>query len=236
MPYGEPDWVNIPAGEFTMGEPKEAHRVALAEFYISRVPITNAQYELFVKATGHEPPKHWNGKRVPRGKEIHPVVYVSWHDALKYCQWLTEATGKNITLPSEAEWEKAARGANDALIFPWGNEFDAKRCNVNESGFGGTTPVGIFPNGASPYGCLDMAGNVWEWTRSLYDFGYPYLPNDPKREDLRAGDEIRRVVRGGSWFSNRDYARCAVRVRNRPDYRDFDLGFRVVLLCSAPVL
>jgi len=300
MPYGEPDWVNIPAGEFTMGEPKEAHRVALAEFYISRVPITNAQYELFVKATGHEPPKHWNGKRVPRGKEIHPVVYVSWHDALEYCQWLTEvlktsprdpkndrhsgrdrrnpdcmdaskpihpwslgsgdpcrndgeyldstelpsdallqtkvSTAWRITLPSEAEWEKAARGANDALIFPWGNEFDAKRCNVNESGFGGTTPVGIFPNGASPYGCLDMAGNVWEWTRSLYDFGYPYLPNDPKREDLRAGDEIRRVVRGGSWGLIQDYARCAVRDGNQPGNRDYYGGFRVVLLCSAPVL
>ena len=173
---------------------------------------------------------------VPRGKEIHPVVYVSWHDALKYCQWLTEATGKNITLPSEAEWEKAARGANDALIFPWGNEFDAKRCNVNESGFGGTTPVGIFPNGASPYGCLDMAGNVWEWTRSLYDFGYPYLPNDPKREDLRAGDEIRRVVRGGSWFNDQVDARCAVRDRRLPNFRSSGYGFRVVLLCSAPVL
>ena len=235
-PHGEPDWVAIPAGEFTMGEPNEAHRVYLPDYFMSRVPITNAQYELFVLATGHEPPKHWNGKRVPKGKEIHPVVYVSWHDTLEYCQWLSKATGKPITLPSEAEWEKAARGANDARTYPWGDEFDAKRCNVDESGFGSTTPVGIFPRGASPYGCLDMAGNVWEWTRSLYDFGYPYQPNDPKREDLRAGDDKSRVVRGGSWGNDQDLSRCAVRLRDRPVDRYHYGGFRVVVVCSAHVV
>lgn len=183
MPYGEPEWVHVAAGEFTMGEPHEAHRVALPEFAISRVPITNAQYQLFVQASGHEPPRGWTGQRPPRGKESHPVVGVSWHDALAYCEWLGKVTGKPITLPSEAEWEKAARGAENARAHPWGDDFDRTRCNTEELGFGDTTPVGIFLNGKSPYGCLDMAGNVWEWTRSLWgrknhppEFEYPYQP------------------------------------------------------------
>jgi formylglycine-generating enzyme required for sulfatase activity len=167
LPHGEPEWVRIPEGEFTMGEPDEAHRVLVPDYAISRVSITNAQYQFFMQATDHEPPKNWIGKRTPRSREIHPVVNVSWNDALAYCRWLSEVTGKPITLPSEAEWEKAARGAQDARAYPWGDAFDAARCNVHESGFGDTTPVGIFLNGASPYGCLDMVGNVWDWTRSL---------------------------------------------------------------------
>ncbi|MFM8333111.1 MAG: NACHT domain-containing protein, partial [Candidatus Methylumidiphilus sp.] len=163
LPQGEPDWVLIPAGEFTMGEGDKAHRVHLPDFAIARVPVTNAQYGLFVQATGHEAPSHWHGKKVPKGRETHPVVRVSWHDARAYCRWLSAETGKAIGLPSEAEWEKAARGADDARRYPWGDDFDAKRCNVDESGFDGTTPVGIFVNGASLFGCLDMAGNVWEW-------------------------------------------------------------------------
>ncbi len=168
-PYGEPEWVPIPEGEFSMGEQSELHTVTLPAFAISRVPVSNAQYRLFVQATGHEPPEGWDGKRVPRGREPHPVTDVSWHDALAYCRWLGQVTGKQIELPSEAEWEKASRGATDARNYPWGDQFDASYCNTSESGFGGTTPVGIFLAGASPYGCLDMSGNVWEWTRSLYD-------------------------------------------------------------------
>jgi formylglycine-generating enzyme required for sulfatase activity len=151
-----------------MGEAGEVHRVRLERYAIARVPTTNAQYQLFVQATEHAPPGDWNGTRAPRGKEGHPVVGVTLHDALAYCRWLSEATGQPITLPSEAEWEKAARGADDTRAYPWGDDFDAARCNVDESGFAGTTPVGIFLDGASPYGCLDMAGNVWEWTRSLW--------------------------------------------------------------------
>ena len=241
LAHGEPEWVQIAAGEFTMGEPREAHRVLLPDYVISRVPISNAQYELFVQATDHEPPENWNGKRAPRGKEMHPVVEVSWHEALAYCRWLSQVTGKPITLPSEAEWEKAARGADDAREYPWSGPFDAARCNVSESGFDGTTPVGIFRNGASPYGCLDMAGNVWEWTRSLWskdwqkpDFAYPYEPDDQKREDLEAGDDVRRVVRGGSWDFDRGDARCACRYGFPPGGRFDGLGFRVVVR-SAPV-
>ncbi len=241
MPHGEPEWMYITQGEFTMGEAGEAHRVNLPDYAISRAPITNSQYQLFIQATEHEPPQSWNGNRAPRGKEIHPVVYVSSHDALAYCRWLSEVTGKSITLPSEAEWEKAARGADDTHAYPWGDDFDALRCNVYESGFGDTTPVGIHPSGASPYGCLDMAGNVWEWTRSLWDedlvktqFTYPYDPNDKKREDLEAGDNVYRVVRGGAFYLHRDLARCAYRYGDHPDLRFNFIGFRVVLR-SAPV-
>ncbi|MCL6512422.1 MAG: SUMF1/EgtB/PvdO family nonheme iron enzyme [Anaerolineae bacterium] len=156
LPHGEPEWVHVPAGEFTMGEGEEQHRVALPAFDIARVPITNAQYQLFVQAAEHEPPEYWNGKRAPRGKEAHPVVGVSWHDAMAYCRWLSSVAGKDITLPSEAEWEKAARGSDDARAYPWGDVFDATRCNVRESGFGDTTPVGIFASDAKP---LWMSGH-----------------------------------------------------------------------------
>jgi formylglycine-generating enzyme required for sulfatase activity len=222
-----------------MGEGTDAHRVSLAEFRIARVPITNAQYALFIEASGHETPNGWNGRRPPRSRESHPVIGVGFQDALAYCSWLAEATGKSITLPSEAEWEKAARGSEDARAYPWGDVFDALRCNVDESGFGRTTPVGIFLNGASPYGCLDMAGNVWEWTRSLWgkdiqasDFGYPYDPTDSTREALDAEDDVRRVVRGGSWLDRRDDARCASRDWLPPDARHDFLSFRVVLRVS----
>ncbi|WP_295385657.1 SUMF1/EgtB/PvdO family nonheme iron enzyme [uncultured Thiodictyon sp.] len=232
LPYGEPEWVRIPAGEFTMGEGHEAHRVHLDDYAIARVPITNAQYALFLQATGRGAPNDWTGQRPPRGKEGHPVVNVTWHNALAYCHWLSEATGKPLSLPSEPEWEKAARGADDGRAYPWGDVFDAARCNVDESAFGGTTPVGIFLNGASPYGCLDMAGNVWEWTRSRYQ-DYPYRLDDGY-EQFEPGNADTRVVRGGSWFYHRDDARCAFRFRLRPGSRSDLLGFRVVLR-SAPV-
>ena len=209
-PHGEPEWVSIPPGVFTMGEGSEAERADLSEYAISRVPITNAQFQTFVLATDRDPPSHWNGTRAQRGKESHPVVEVNWHDAMAYCAWLSEALGKTITLPSEAEWEKAARGADDTRVYPWGNSFDSVRCNVGESGFGGTTPVGIFANGASPYGCLDMAGNVWEWTRSKYANDF----RNAVQEETRPGnDGDAWVVRGGSWINSRDFARCADRGR-----------------------
>ena len=145
-------------------------------------------------------------------------------------------------MPSNAEWEKAARGDADARAWPCGDTFEETRCNTHELGLDQTSPVGIFGAGASPYGCLDMAGNVWEWTRSLWgtdwqppQFGYPYSPDDAAREDLGAGDEMLRLVRGGSWIGSRDDARCAFRFGYLPVSRDYVLGFRVVLR-SSPVL
>lgn len=153
------------------------------------------------------------------------MVNVSWHDALAYCAWLSQVTGRHIILPSEAEWEKAARGDRDKRQYPWGDKFEATRCNSDALGLGGTTPVGIFPKGASPWGCLDMAGNVWEWTRSLWgkelsepEFGYPYDPTDG-REDLKAPDDVYRVLRGGAFCYNQYNVRCAVRDLNVPHAR-----------------
>jgi len=248
LPYGEPVWVEVPAGEFWMGgegeyDGKPVHRVHLERFHIARVPVTNTQYQFFVETTGHSAPKHWEDGRPPRGLESHPVVYVSWYDALAYCRWLSEVTGKAITLPSEAQWEKAARGDKDKREYPWGDEWDETKCNSRELDLGGTTPVGIFPEGASPYGCLDMVGNVWEWTTSLWglwtgkgaelQFGYPYDPMDG-RENLEAGDDMLRVVRGGSFLDSRGFARCAYRDWNLPDYRNGLDGFRVVVSPISP--
>jgi formylglycine-generating enzyme required for sulfatase activity len=240
--------VLIPAGEFLMGSPRghveqiiaqglikgwveralPQHRLHLPDYCIAQTPVTNAQYLAFVQATSHTTPEHWKGGKPPAGKEDHPVVCVKWHDATAYCNWLAEVTGKAYRLPSEAEWEKAARGT-DGRIYPWGDEWDATRCNSWEGGPGDTTPVGQYsPRGDSPYGCVDMVGNVWEWTLSLFK-GYPYDPENG-REELKAGDDIHRVLRGGSWLNNPGYARCAFRSWLDPaDFNNF-LGFR---LCVA---
>ncbi len=182
----------------------------------------------------------------------YPVVGVSWYEAVAYCRWLTEelrVTGYElrvggrdngtstrdfgsgryeVRLPTEAEWEKAARGEH-ARRWPWGDDFDPARANTYESGPGRTTPVGKYsPAGDSPYGAADMAGNVWEWCSSLYR-GYPYDPDDG-REDWEA--EGRRVLRGGSWGNVALLTRCAARYRDRPDFRSNNAGFRCVLRFS----
>ena len=154
------------------------------------------------------------------------MVCVNWHGAVAYCNWLADITGKPYRLPSEAEWEKAAR-RTDGRIHPWGNRWYPGWCNASEGDEHDTTPVGAYPRGASPYGLLDMVGNVWEWTRSLW-FKYPYDPQDG-RENLEAGDDDLRVARGGSWDFHRSDARCAYRLGLIPDLQvDFN-GFRVVV-------
>ncbi len=238
--YGEPEWVEIPAGEFWMGDDQDSraaprHQVYLERFWIARTPITNAQYYLFVKETGYKVPQHWEDGRPSRKLENHPVMFVTWRDVLAYCNWLAQMTGKSITLPSEAQWEKAARGT-DGRKYPWGNEWDKMRCNSVEFGIGNTTPVGAFPDGASPYGCLDMAGNGWEWTRSLWGltgaaptFVYPYIPNDG-REDLYADITIYRVLRGGPFNMTQGWMCCVVRDWAET-YREIPwntVGFRIV--------
>lgn len=198
MPYGEPEWIAIPAGEFWMGEDASLHRIYLDGYLIARVPITNAQYHLFTQAAGQALPRSWEGDQPPKGFESHPVTTVILDDALAYCAWLSQVTGKAITLPSEAQWERAARGHQDQRRYPWGDEFEVTHCNSKALGLNQTTPVGIFQAGASPDGCLDMAGNVWEWTRTVWGFAYPYDADDG-REDLKASHSTPRVLRGGSW-------------------------------------
>jgi formylglycine-generating enzyme required for sulfatase activity len=243
-PYVLPQPVRVEAGPFEMGsnqgEPgsdndeyseatrNKRHVVTLPEFWIEPYPVTNAEYRYFVQAAGHEAPEHWRDGNVPPGLETHPVVNVSWRDALAYCTWLSQVAGLSVRLPTEAEWEKAARWdakKKQARVYPWGDEWDAARCNTREAGLGTTTPVGMYPDGISPYDCLDMAGNVWEWTQSKFT-PYPYNPKDG-RNDPGGGDS--RVVRGGAWGSNRDFARCAYRVHDYPDFRGGDGGFRVMV-------
>lgn len=235
-----PDLVTVPAGPFLMGSTltqaamaaeqfgiplewclKETpqHTVALEAFQISRCPITCAEYLAFVVATDHPTPPYWGGDEPPRRLMKHPVVEVSFNDARAYCRWLSTATDLYFRLPSEAEWEKAARG-QDGRNFPWGNEWDHSYCNTAEGGPGGTTPVDNYPQAASPYGCLDMAGNVEEWTASKY---HPYpgsSPGSPLPESI--------VVRGGSWNDSGDLARCARRHGPYEKPTSLARGFRVV--------
>jgi serine/threonine-protein kinase len=198
----------IPAGEFLMGkEPKTEY---LRAYCIAKTPITNVRYRDFVQAGGKRP-GHWENGEIPAGKEHHPVAWVSWDDAMDYCRWLSEVTKKTYRLPTEKEWEKAARGTK-GLKYPWGNKWQNGLCNTSEAGIGDTTSVDRYsPQGDSPYGCVDMAGNVWEWTSSWY------------------GSEKRyRVVRGGSWDDPQDAARCSCRGRVYPDLGDFNSGIRCV--------
>ena len=224
------------------------------EFYVSRYPVTVAQFAAFVAARKLQDVSLEIGDHdTLRDPASRPVCSVSWHEAGAYCKWLNSAlanapwdnkisqlirTGRwQVALPSELEWEKAARGGLARKVFPWGDTADPERANYDDSGIGRTSAVGCF---AANNGLYDMAGNVWEWTRSLWGkesnaptFRYPYDPNDHDRESPDAADDIYRVVRGGSWGNHRNSARCAIRYRDVPGSRYYDLGFRVVLR-SAP--
>jgi formylglycine-generating enzyme required for sulfatase activity len=235
---GDFEFMPISAGKFQMGSKKEnelakdderpQHTVDLPyDYWMARFPVTNEQYSAYIGEEKH-PVDGWHEKR------DYPVVNVSWNDAMKYCKWLESLLegklpeGYCLRLPTEAEWEIAARG--DDREWPWGNKFDKNKCNSNEGGKGGTTPVGAYsPAGDSPYGCADMAGNVWEWCRSHYT-RYPYRADDGREEETDSGI---RVLRGGAWNYDRNYARCAYRLGDDPDgpYNN-NLGIRV---CVAPI-
>lgn len=215
--------VLVPAGEFTMGSdgwwPKSqpAHKRRLTGFYIDKYEVTNARYKTFVDATGRPAPKHWADGRPPQGKAEHPVVFVTWHDAYEFCKW----EGKR--LPTEAEWEKAARGT-DERDFPWGKKWDPKKANTPQYGRGDTMPVGSFEAGKSPYGAYDMAGNAFEWTD---DWFKPYPGS--KHRDENAG----KTLRGGSWYDCTTY-KCGIsspaynRIAFQPNTSNATFGFRCV--------
>jgi formylglycine-generating enzyme required for sulfatase activity len=234
--------VAVAAGNFLMGDEGDEdaspqHEVHLPGFRIGRYPVTNAQYRAFVDATGRE----WRYPSGLRPESLNcPAVYVDWDDARAFCEWLTVEWRQNgrvsaneiVRLTTEAEWEKAARGS-DGRTFPWGSDWKGNHCNSRDSEIGRPSAVGMFPAGASPYACLDMAGNVWEWTSSLWgkgwekpDFKYPYRSDDG-RESLKA--EGLRVLRGGSWLDYRGFARCSYRYWGGPDDRGGFIGFRVVV-------
>jgi formylglycine-generating enzyme required for sulfatase activity len=192
----------VPAGEFTMGSddwwPKSQpeHKRKLKAFFIDKYEVTNGRYREFVDKGGRPAPKHWVGGNIPQGKKDHPVVFVNWHDAFDFCAW----EGKR--LPTEPEWEKAARGTN-RFIFPWGDKFDKLKGNTPQLGYGETMPVGTFENGKSPYGVYDMAGNIFEWTA---DWFLAYPGNQHPDENY---GEYTKIVRGGSWYDC-TYYKCGI--------------------------
>ena len=238
----ELDVVDVPTGDVLLGnDPRPSaglaladeaprHTVSLARVLLATTPVTNAQYVEFVTAAGHPAPPHWPERTMPQELAGHPVTHVDWHDANAFAAWV------GARLPTEAEWEKGARGS-DGRRYPWGDDEPVPRSLVTKchkgsghANFGGgpkhgfTTPVGAHPDGASPYGLLDMAGNVWEWVSSAYA-PYPYREDDG-REDQATG--LPRVLRGGSFASTSPrYIRGAMRSRSSPGRRSAHIGFRV---------
>ncbi|MFZ5919052.1 MAG: SUMF1/EgtB/PvdO family nonheme iron enzyme [Chloroflexota bacterium] len=227
----EPEMVCVPAGGFLRGSPERAQEspdaekpqreIELSEYWIGRYPVTNAQYGVFVRATGRRPPEHWP----LQGMENHPVVNVTWWDAVAFCRWLSEVTGKDYRLPTEAEWEKAARGI-DGRHYPWGNKWQDGTCNAGPSGKRGTSPVGSYsPAGDSPYGCADMAGNVLEWVFDWYDAQY-YSHSSMSQNPFGPASGAVRGLRGGSWSARPKEVRCASRFNANPTLASPEAGFR----------
>jgi len=223
---------------------KPQQQLYLPTYWIGKTPVTYAQFRPFVEGDGYTNPAYWgddgwewrtNEKRTQPdywndkkwNGDAQPVVGITWYEAMAYCRWLSAQTGDDYRLPSEAEWEKAARGT-DGRSYPWGNQSpDETRANFNQA-VGRTTPVGRYPAGASPYGVLDMAGNVWEWTRSEYQ-DYPYNPDDGREDGSNPAGKVF-TLRGGSWWNDRTYVRCAARYWYFPPSFGYDiLGCRVLL-------
>ena len=224
------EMIYVPAGEFIMGsedgenDERPQHKVQLDAFHIDKHEVTNAQYKLCVDAGVCNPPSSNRSRSRDSyygnpAYEDYPVIYVSWHDADAYCRW---AGGR---LPTEAEWEKAARGT-DGRKYPWGNTWDASKVNSREAGPGDTTAVGSYPGGASPFGVLDMAGNVWEWCQDWYDGDY--YASSPQHDPQGPGSGEHRVVRGGSWYYLETFVRAADRGRLSPGNGGDLIGFRCV--------
>lgn len=202
----EKSMVKIPAGKYLYGKYQE--EVETEDFYLDQSPVTNAEYKVFVNATGHKEPQHWRKGTYPDGKADHPVVEVNWTSAAAYAEW----AGKR--LPTNEEWEKAARGT-DGRIWPWGNDWDIDNANVFS---GDTTPIGKYsPNGDSPYGCQDMAGNVWEWIGG----GQP--------------SQLRAPLRGGDWLDGPDEAQTFFIRMHTPHRKNPFVGFRCASDTARPL-
>lgn len=235
--YPKIDWITIEPGPFIMGSdsaqdrdacdnetPQSTCALITEPYRISRYPVTVTQYHVFVEQGGYSHRRFWTtaGWRWRQANQIeepqtyqpvfqtpnHPQVGVSWYEAVAFCGWLSERVGYTVTLPTEAQWERAARHT-DGRIYPWGNQFDMLRCNVQGTGIRATSAVDCFPP-QSECGAYDMVGNVWQWC--LDD----------------SGDDVDRAVRGGSWLDHQDYVRCASRYWYDPDVRRSYVGFRVV--------
>ncbi len=227
---------------------KPQHIVSLPDFYIARTPVTNAQFAAFAKAENYQTvAEKWKWSWVysagswervknadwahPGGlktnlleKDDHPVVQVTWDDAVAFCDWLSETTGRGFRLLSEAEWEKAARGVQ-ARIYPWGDELPTEHLCNSGNRIGTTTPVDSYPQGATPdFGILDMAGNVWEWVADWYE--EDYYAKSPKRNPTGPTNGEKRVKRGGCWFNSGIWVRTATRLTGHPNTLGNTSGFR----------
>ncbi|WGZ96418.1 MAG: SUMF1/EgtB/PvdO family nonheme iron enzyme [Candidatus Thiothrix putei] len=227
------DWVEIPAGEFTY---QDGEHLSLPTYKMSRYPVTNAQFQVFVADGGYENDEWWEGLQKPDSLPNHswtegnrPVERVDWYESIAFCRWLSAKTNQEIRLPTEQEWEKAARGT-DGREYPWGNGYKTGYANINETldkvgeyNLQETSAVGIYPQGQSPYGLMDMSGNVWEWCLNKYEEPSMITP------DLSGGV---RVVRGGAWSFNTGSCRSSFRYLRHPVDRYFSRGFR--LLCCFP--
>ncbi len=237
----------VKVGKFIRGSEKDFNRekpvrhIYLDAYMIGKYPVTNREFKEFVDDGGYQKkefwtpegwqwreeenilePEYWHDRKW-NGPNF-PVVGISWFEAAAYCKWLSHTTGKQYRLPTEAEWEKAARGT-DGREYPWGNKFDEKKCNSDELGLDRTSPVGIFPEGKSPYECLDMSGNVWEWCWDRFDD--EYYEKSPDRNPKGPSGGVDRVLRGGSWFAHPDRCRCAYRDGDHPADRDLNAGVRL---------
>jgi formylglycine-generating enzyme required for sulfatase activity len=243
-----PTMVTVEAGEFTRGsdeigeeDEKPEKRIYLDNFMMGKYPVTNQEFKVFIDDGGYENKQFWTKEGWQWIKEenisepglLHdrkwnglnfPVVEVSWYEASAYTRWLSEKTGHRYMLPSEAQWEKAARGSS-GFLYPWGKKWKDDYCNSRECGLIRSSPVGIFPKGKSPYGCLDMSGNVLEWCSDWYEDDY--YKKSPDRNPPGPKSGTYRVLRGGCWFDYGWFVRSAYRNRYEPSDRLNITGFRL---------
>jgi formylglycine-generating enzyme required for sulfatase activity len=225
----EPETVLIPGGEFSMGCDEGAacerpvHRVNVEAFGIGRYTVNNLQYRRFVEDTDYAIPPSWADPRFTHPDQ--PVTCVSWHDANAYCDWLTRGTGKDYRLPTEAEWERAARGGVEARLYTWGDQPPEHQRDYHEYWKSGPEPGGRRP--ASTFGLYDISENVHEWCADWFDADY--YSSSPARNPRGPAAGSRKASRGGSWRHKIKIARVAARSSIPPDYRYNDYGFRVVV-------
>jgi formylglycine-generating enzyme required for sulfatase activity len=238
------DMIVVPAGEFLMGEGREQHELFLPDYQLGKYPVTNAEYKGFIETGGYQnkslwteagwqevgqkqtEPRYWQDGRFNQPNQ--PAIGLSWYECVAYCRWLSAETDQLYRLPTEAEWEKGARGV-DGRMYPWGNKFEAHLSNAREGDqkVCSTTPVGIYPTGVSPFGLFDCAGNGWEWCATRWKKPFPYDPRqDEWKPNYLEGKNLR-VLRSGSWNYKAEAARCGYRFRFQPYGWSERGGFRL---------
>jgi formylglycine-generating enzyme len=223
----EPVMMGIPEGWFQMGcetgrdDEKPVHRVWVGAFGLAAFQVTNEAYSVFLAATGQGAPPCWGQKEFDDPKK--PVVSVSWYEASKYCEWLSSVSGKHYRLPTEAEWERAARGGIEGLVYPWGDMGPEGVPDYEKRWKAGPEPVGLYEPNA--YGLFNLGDNVHEWCADWYDDAY--YARSPERNPQGPASGTRKASRGGSWRHHIKVTRTAARSSIPPEFRYADYGFRV---------